>query len=86
MLVMVTTVAWCAAWGDRPRSDGVVASFPERRNLADLHGRDEQRFVQQLIAQLTVEAFDLLRLAGHNIGMPGYGRLVRRSQRAQKCI
>jgi hypothetical protein len=55
-----------------------------------MHGRAERRFVPQLIAQPTIEAFYegiLLRLAGHNVDMhPGYGRLVWRSQRAQKCI
>jgi hypothetical protein len=52
------------------RSNGVVVMLPERQNLAGLRERAEQRFVQQLIAQAAIEAFDegiLLRLAGRNV-------------------
>ena len=52
------------------RPDGVVIVFPERQDLAGVRERAEQRFVQQLIPQAAIEAFDegiLLRLAGCNV-------------------
>ncbi len=51
------------------RSDGVVIVFPERQDLAGVRERAEQRFLQQLIPQAAIKAFDegiLQRLAGCN--------------------
>src|SRR6185437_6476552 len=60
----------CAIAETAVRSNGVVVIFPERQNLTGIGERAEQRFVQQLIAQPAIEAFDesiLLRLAGRNV-------------------
>src|ERR1700722_8648826 len=70
---------WGQAGMGRVRSDAVVVAPPGLDENPGLGERGEDFFIQALIAEATVEAFDegvLCRFAGRNI-MPFEARLVR---------